>query len=527
MPAVNKIKSLEKILSCWLLNYILKIVSQMKSTKEKLVLKDHLLKSINANIRHQLLAHILSKHIYHLEISQKLNLFEMLADSSLKEIDISKGGQVFVEEVFYLYRVIAMGDFRNLIKLGIICSIKVRVEEKYIPEINSIIYKPLSHMKNLRYLTLREVADSQILQTLGDSCPYLEYLDVKDSWQVKDSGVFSLLVQNPDEVSSLSREELLSYSGPLNPCTNHLTYFGISGTDIETISIILSLVCIPNLCSFGYHTNAASVSNVLLYLRFKKNLNPLNLIELWDDDLTLQELSMLECLCPKLESLHTNEFSLKSLQKVSNLNINSISINCDYKNCSDDLLNFLSVYGLHLTRLHLDNSINFSVNLFLLIDLTPSLKEIYAPLCVAKDDVETLSSKEKWNDLTIANICLVNLKLKYIPELYSEESFLDINDDFITDTLQNDCLQYLEAFSLEKCAFSVVGLNMILENCPELKQIGKLFYWENIVREDLKYLKERISNSNWNLKVILKEEYGLSGFYSYERRIDQECNKRS
>lgn len=523
MPAVNKIKSLENILSCWLLKYILKILSQMKSTKEKLLLKDHFLKSINTNVRHQLISHILDKHIYHLELSQKCNLFEVLADSSLNEIDISKGGPVFVEEVFYLYRVIAMGNFKNLTKLGIICSIKVMVEEKYIPDVNSIIYKPLSHMKNLRYITLREVADSQILQTLGNSCPNLEYLDVKDSWLVKDSGIFSLIVQNPDEISNLSQEEILSYSGPLNLCTNHLTFLGISGTDIGTISIILSLLCLPNLCSFGCHTNAASVSNVLLFLRSKKNLNPLKLIELWDDDLTYQELNMLECLCPKLENLHTNEFSLKSLQKV-NLNINKITINCDYKNCSNELLNFLSFYGLHLTCLHLDNGINFSVNLFLLIDLTPSLKQISAPLCVEKEDIDALSKKEKWNVLTIADVCvnsilclkfffifspnLVSLKLKYIPEKYSGESFLDINDDFIIDTLQNDCLQYLEVFSLEKCAFSVVGLSLLLENCPRLKQIGKLFYWENVLKEDLKLLKERIIKSNWDLKVILKEEYG-------------------
>lgn len=515
MPAIKNVLTLEEININFIEKLLYKCINDTKYSKHKLVFREYLIRNLSASLRQKLLSKICKIHIYQLDTNKKCQFLELLGDTTTICINIAGSGSLFIEDVFFLYRTVLMSNFKNLCKFGIDCNMRNLSDRKYIDDVNSIIYKPLTELKNLRWITLKGLGEPILLSTLGSSCPYLEYLDVSDSILVNDASIAGLLLKNPEELNTLSTKDLVKYNGLLNSCSSHLSFLGISGTDVSTSSIILSLLFLPKLYSYGGYLDQSSICEVLIHLQSTVDFKCSNLTELWEDNLSVKQVDILSKLCPALCSLNTSIASLSSLHSIINFSVDSLTLDCDFKDIEWALINFIYYNGSYIKCLLLENSINTKINLVDILEYAPSLVEVCMPLYISDEPNKDL---KKWVHLKKCTIeinsidclkhfllqspLLSDVTLKFVPVDYATETSDSINDTFILDILNSGALKHLESLRINDCGIGLLGLETLIEKCSELKYIEKVFYWKNLSAKDLEYLQHKIKLSNWDLEII-------------------------
>ncbi|XP_042859536.1 uncharacterized protein LOC122245676 [Penaeus japonicus] len=453
--------------------------------------------------------------MYKWSLSSKCSILEVLGDTSTQCIDFTKGGYAYVDEVWQFYRSLNITKVINLTRLGIVCRLKTVSDKKYVPDINSTFYRAFSQMKNLRWVTLKGVADKTFLLTMGTNCPHLEYLNIAESLKIDDEAIANLLIRDTSSAESQRSQQVGVHHIPMNLCVNSLKMVCISETNVTLTSVGMLLHFVPNLESFGGDIHAGSVCSVMKDLHLKEGHKSFKLQELWDARILPQHASLLNVVCPHLTRLNTDASSLGSLKSLSS--ITSLTLSLYYQNFENDIYEYLLENGEKLKELILVDHINCYLDLSWLVELAPNLEHLEASVRL-DEGLEVL----KWPSLKTAQLTvessrvlltflssayeLTDLDITFVREPY-QETFECINDDLIIYALIEDGLKKLQKLKISECAIGLKGIDCLLLHCPDLTYLAPLAFWHGLCSQDLHSLVQRIKENNWQLKLIMRTDW--------------------
>ncbi|XP_071519901.1 uncharacterized protein [Panulirus ornatus] len=513
MPPVRVISSLMETCSEWVWRWLHRCLNHQASPPERLRQRKYVLTTLNSNIRQKLLKRILCIHMYDVPMASKCMLLELLADRNTHWVDLTQGGYAYIDEIFHLYRTLNLGLLVGLTRLGFICNVKMKNDQKYLPDVNSTFYRLLNQMRHLQWVRLSGVADRNMLATLGVNCHSLQHVDVSGSMRVDDMALAALILKDPIVVEGQSQEQVATHQLPTNSCCATLNFVCISETQVSMMSALLLLRYVPNLTSFGGYVEAGSLSAVLQLLQPQEGVEQYKLTHLWEDRILPAQASLLKVACPHLTTLITCESSLASLPHLQPLT--TLTLDLDFRGCASDIYSGLQMQGDTLKELRFLKSINCPLDLAWLMELTPNLEWIECNLYI-----EEGYQMPTWRLLKVASVIvssskvvlallthtpeLRNLSLTFLPEPY-QETFECINDDLILNTTLAGGLTRLEHLRITDCAITMWGVQCLLLHCQQLTHIAAFSSWKNISQHDIRTLQSQVQENNWQLNLVYHE----------------------
>lgn len=242
----------------------------------------------------------------------------------------------------------------------------------------------LLSMKNLRSLTLRNIANDSVLQVVGKSCPKLVILDIACSRQVSDVGLKQLLLQvelrdkvtHPavQESTSWSRLKtllsklklkssktekhkhgvLLEYCERRNLLCDTLRVLNVANTNVTSAGVLLALVHVPRLESLAEYNHMGRVVEIMN--RGEAGLKaPFSLTQARSSRTTPTRLELLAQACPRVEKLHISEphhppEALRLFSYVTSLSVHSIPAQTQWL---EGFYDYLRTNGKNLHELNL------------------------------------------------------------------------------------------------------------------------------------------------------------------------------
>ncbi|CAL4123093.1 unnamed protein product [Meganyctiphanes norvegica] len=512
MPPFVKIKSLYTITLDWFEKHLLILARTQNGPAVRMKRRKFLAENVSYHCRQMILNRILDISKYKCMYNYKLTLLEMLADENTIAVDFSKSGSMYIDDLFQLYRVLFMSKIINIFRLGINVDMP-EIDRKYLGEINIKMYKMLTYMRNLRWVTLNSIANLAMIRTLGAYAHHLEYLDVSRSYNIFDDAAPGLLIIEKIDIEQFSEAELIRLQVKTTPCANKLKYICFSETFLGTKGAIIFLKYAPNLRSLGGPSNGFSTSELVSWVQPPGKLLKLNLVSLNDGRLLRKNAENIPLFCPDLEEVSISASSIPSLVLLQP--ISKLTIDMDYKAWADDIWNYIWARGEFLKELILQSNINGPIELGWFVDVTPNLEVLTACLeCHYPSDYFG-----NWDQLKTADIvvrtskCLMNFTL-HAPNLENlniwfeppiryikSDEYKCINDDLFVVIVIEGGLRKLKKLIINKCSIGPAGVECLLLNCPDLSCLGYLREWENFTEEDIEKLKARAIVSNWELDL--------------------------
>ncbi|XP_027227437.2 uncharacterized protein [Penaeus vannamei] len=515
MPPHKPILSLTNTCIEWVLAWLCTRLNVQGSLKERLQQREYVTTHLTSNIRQRLINITFQKHMYKWSLSFKCLMLEVLGDTSTQCIDFTEGGYAYVDEVWQFYRSLNVTKIINLTRLGIVCKIRTESDKKYLPDINNTFYGAFNQMKNLRWVTLKGVANKTFLLTLGINCPHLEHLNVAQSPRIDDEAIANLIVRDTSSAESQRSVQVGVQHIPTNLCANSLKMICVSETNVTLASVGILLHFVPNLESFGGDIHAGSLCNVINDLHLKEGHKSFKLQELWDARILPQQASLLKVVCPQLTRLGTDASSLGSLEDLSS--ITSLTLSLYYQNFENDIYDYLLENGEKLKELILVDHINCYLDLSWLTELTPNLEHLEATVGL-EEELEVL----KWPSLKTARLTMESsrvllafltnatevrdLDITFVRAPY-QETFECINDDLIICAVIEDGLKKIQKLKISECAIGLKGIDCLLLHCPDLCYLAPLAFWHGLYNQDLHSLMQRIKENNWQLKLIMRTDW--------------------
>ncbi|XP_042862830.1 uncharacterized protein LOC122247559 isoform X1 [Penaeus japonicus] len=515
MPPYKTILSLTDICTKRVLDLLYEGIRVSAPPQERKKQHSYVTSTLNSNIRQHLINVIFQQPLHKQTFTCKCMLLEMLGDCSTQTIDFSQVGSVYIDEVWHFYRTLTIGLMINLMKLGLACNLRKKMDEKFLLDVNTSLYRVFNQMKNLRWVTLIGVADRTLLESLGTNCIHLEYLNVNESSKVNDDAIARLLLKDPELIEDQSEETLCFQDIQTNPCASNLKMVGVSVTNVSLTSVFVLLYYVPKLESLGGPIQAGSIGSILKHLDPEDGSRFLNLNELWEAKIRPCQASLLNMMCPNLTCLTCDASSLDSLHIISS--ISALTLKLCFREYVDDIYNYLLGSGQNLKKLILVDHINCGLDLSWLIELTPNLEYLEATL-IREDGAEIAewhflksakvtvqSSKVTLALLTHAPV-LADLDITFVMEPY-QETFVCINDDLIINAVVDGGLTNLQKLRISECAVSMKGIDCLLLHCPGLTYLAPLSFWHGVSLQDLHALRQRVKERNWVLKIVMRVDW--------------------
>ncbi|XP_047489277.1 uncharacterized protein LOC125039419 isoform X2 [Penaeus chinensis] len=515
MPPHKAILSLTNTCIEWVLDWLFTSLKLQGSLKERLQQREYVTTHLTSNIRQRLINITFQQHMYKWSLSHKCLMLEVLGDTSTQCIDYTESGYAYVDEVWQFYRSLNVIKIINLTRLGVVCRIKTESDKKYLPDINNTLYRAFDQMKNLRWVTLKGVADKTFLLSMGTNCPHLEKLNVAQSPRIDDEAVANLIIRNASPAEGQKSVQVGVQHIPTNLCANSLKMVCVSETNVTLASVGILLHFVPNLESFGGDIHAGSLCCVINNLHLKEGHKSFKLQELWDARILPQQASLLNVVCPQLTRLSTDASSLGSLENLSS--ITSLTLSLYYQNFENDIYDYLLENGEKLKELILVDHINCYLDLSWLTELAPNLEHLVATVSL-EEGREVL----KWPSLKTAQLSVESsrvllalltsitevrdLDITFVREPY-QETFECINDDLIICAVTEDGLKKLQKLKICECAIGLKGIDCLLLHCPDLCYLAPLAFWHGLINEDFHSLVQRIKENNWQLKLIMRADW--------------------
>ncbi|KAG7157551.1 uncharacterized protein LOC121879948 isoform X2 [Homarus americanus] len=518
MPPLRKLGSLTEICLECVWRWLHRCVGPAATTRNGRRLQtQYLVSALNSSLRQRLLI-IICNIKTELLMESKCKLLQALGDNSTQWIDFSGSGSVFYDEIMRLYNTLCVANIYNLTRLGVVCDMKSRIDQKYISAVNSTFYWPLRKMSNLRWLTLGGVADGTILEILGANCHHLQYLDVSHSLKVDNDAVAAFLLKDPGAIQGWNPQQVGHQELPTSttPCCTTLNQVCVSGTQVSMMGAVLLLRHVPQLRSLGGYIHDCSICQVIEILQPEGGVTQYKLNHLWDAIIRPRHTSLLNATCPSITAVTTCQASLPVLYLLQPLE--SLSVDVDFRHCTEALYDYLVVRGDTLRQLILTNSVYYPLDLACLIQFTPRLERVEATVTVKQEDINF----PVWTTLKVASVKVENsasilallthtpdlrdLDLAFLEGIYTEETYESISDDLLLQILTGGGLKTLEKLRISRCMISRKGVNYLLLACPNLHYLAPLIFWPNVSLVDVEKLRARATQNNWVLRIVMRSD---------------------
>ncbi|XP_053637829.1 uncharacterized protein [Cherax quadricarinatus] len=517
MPPVKKLNTLRDMSMERVWRWLFQCVRcPLASGNHRIPLRKYLLSSLCPLLRQRLLTLIFNVKRSKLFIDTKCKLLQVLGDDTTHYVDFTQGGSAFIEEMMHFYNALNVASLFNLTRLGAICDVRHKTDQRYISTINKTFYLSLEKMRNLRWLTLGGICDTIVMKILGTNCRHLQHLDISDSLTVNDEGVAALVLSNSQALQGLNPQEIGRQTLPLNPCCSTLSFVCVSGTQVGGIGAALLLHCLPGLTSLGSYPITCSLTRVIELLQPEEGLRQFKLNKMWDADILPHQATLLSIACPDVTAIFTHEASLPSLHFL--FPFEYLSVDIDFKYSVNSLYNYLVIRGETLKQLILVDSINCPLDLTWLVELTPNLERIEATL-----EVKHMAVTQNWNVLSVAtvtvdsSITIINLltrtpnlrslELTFLESMGNEETYRCINDELLLRILTAGGLKKVEKLKISQCMISTYGLDCLLQYCPDLQYLAPLVCWPNITRYEVDKLLAKTAENNWLLRIVMRTDW--------------------
>lgn len=425
-----------------------------------------------------------------------------------------------------------------------------------------LLRSALLNMRNLKSLTLRNIANDAVLQVVGKTCPKLIVLDVSCSMQVTDIGLKQLLLQvelrdkitntNYDDIHNNYQQQqqqqqeepttwsklkiiiskfkvkknhkshknypgtvLLEYYETKNNICNTLKILNVANTGVTSGGVLLALAHVPNLESLADYNHMGRVVEIMN----KGVINiatPFNLIQARSSRTTSSRLELLSQTCPRIEKLHISEphHSPKYLclfKNITSLSIHSIPAKCHWIN---EFYDYIKVNGQCLKELNL--RVTQSEETPLKLDLRQIYLHCQSLITLTNDgasvvwldgtEPSSLCSLKKIHLGRTVTAMTIEKIIKYSPALVSihVHSCFDITNSHIESFIKNSLNCFVENLS---CFYiyeaNKLTANIVLDmfkHCKRLKKIGNLANW-GLDCEGIKIIKKTLAQDNLNVEL--------------------------
>ncbi|XP_011306680.1 uncharacterized protein [Fopius arisanus] len=401
----------------------------------------------------------------------------------------------------------------------------------------------LQSMRNLRSLTLRNIANDSVLQVIGKSCPKLVVLDVACSMQVTDMGLNNLLLQIElrDKVATYpsssetswsklkaiiskfksrkrieKRERqgiLLEYCERKNLLCNTLKILNVANTSVTSAGVLLALAHVPHLESLADYNHMGRVVEIMNrgVIQLK---TPFNLTQARSSRTTTARLELLSQTCPRLEKIFISEplhppEALRLFPYVTCLSLQSVPARKEWLSGFYDYLrtNGHRLRDLAVRITETDNPVQLDLRqVFQHCPNLVSLSKTGAGVVwLSGQDPQPLRKLRRIQlGRTVTASALLKI-LRLSPGLSSlhVHSCFDLTNGHLEGLLSDDnCLiNSLNCFYVyEASKISVDVVLKILKSCGRLRKIGNLSNW-GLDCDGVKILRETLVGANLDVDL--------------------------
>lgn len=290
---------------------------------------------IKSNLHHNIKEELLFQY----NLWQKpynLNYMKFLIDCTLNKLVLNEclssrvmSGVDYIEFMKYLHG----ENIEHLYNLSLHFKTNYLIETAKLKQGNYHLCQSLNNgmARNLTTVVLPYVADNSVLKCLGQHCIHLVYLDISNSWNIDEDGIFNLLFKNPEDlnlpVDVISSEmdppspclldELQVDDEELNPACFTIQEIRIQDTNTSPTNLFIILLTVKNLKSLGGYLYFRSVGDAIVTLKANNPSLKLNLTHLWDAHLPPHKLDTLAQVLPNLMFLSTRVSNLPFKRAVS------------------------------------------------------------------------------------------------------------------------------------------------------------------------------------------------------------------
>ncbi|XP_022920566.1 uncharacterized protein [Onthophagus taurus] len=422
----------------------------------------------------------ISMNAFMTEMNVVVSLTEVVLNHRLRHIDFSLWPKI-MRYVLYknLYKLSGM----EVLNLGS-CTGGWRTSDH-----DRFILQGIGNMKNLKSLCLCFDCTDGVIQIIGENCPNLQCLDVTSSGSVTDRCVSSLL-----------------------KCTE-LRELQLYRTSITVGGFAEILINLTKLQDIGRYDEIGNVIRYI-YTNYPK-CRPLGLKKFQTRDLITENLRLLVELFPKIESIslfHDEQFSdltvLTALDNLKDLKLLSCNFYTDY------LKQLMEIKGQNLTSLHLEHVEEIDLDaIFALSKFCPQLKSLVLYNCDFLDQLVPSNSiniirpfKHLERLFWVVDCARIHLEVLLMNAVNIKYVHLGSS----TGITHNSIVKIISAGSFKKLEelrilysvdMNLKTVNLLLENCPNLKVLSELESWQGLSFDELKTLRSNIASSNFNLDI--------------------------
>uniref|UniRef100_T1HI11 Uncharacterized protein n=1 Tax=Rhodnius prolixus TaxID=13249 RepID=T1HI11_RHOPR len=461
-------------------------------------------------------------NMYSSNILDVLDIIELLADSSIKQLQIMQtsmpGG--LTHAGCFSGQLFSKIDSANIIGLH---KLIVKIEP-----LSSVFHCALLRglAANLRVLTLHNAADNQSLKIIGKYATHLTNLDITSSWIVDDVGICDLLLKDATNFITAHLVDLdncepraihaLSLFPPsqINKTCETLCEVKIQDTNTSSISVLLLLM---------------NIGDAVISVQSRENApESLSLTELWDTQLPFEKLTKISRYLPRLTTLYTRAACLLPEPNIVPA-LTNLTADFDFVQYGPQFYRFLSFNGSTVRRLVLIDQV-YSLDLENIAEYCPLLEEL-----TAKVSVE--------NVITASPVCLKNLKVAKVRiasastftwlmkksdnilhlEVLLERDYMEtimFEDDVIMQIIEDNprslkSIRYLSIHMFwnpryQNYIISCGNLTIdtayaLCAACDSLNVIGELHTWFQVSNKDVLTMAEHIKKSNWNVRLRYRD----------------------
>ncbi|XP_073986169.1 uncharacterized protein [Rhodnius prolixus] len=487
-------------------------------------------------------------NMYSSNILDVLDIIELLADSSIKQLQImqtSMPGGLTHAGCFsgQLFSKIDSANIIGLHKLIVKVHVDLHSNTSQIEPLSSVFHCALLRglAANLRVLTLHNAADNQSLKIIGKYATHLTNLDITSSWIVDDVGICDLLLKDATNFITAHLVDLdncepraihaLSLFPPsqINKTCETLCEVKIQDTNTSSISVLLLLMFAKSLKSLGGFLYFRNIGDAVISVQSRENApESLSLTELWDTQLPFEKLTKISRYLPRLTTLYTRAACLLPEPNIVPA-LTNLTADFDFVQYGPQFYRFLSFNGSTVRRLVLIDQV-YSLDLENIAEYCPLLEEL-----TAKVSVE--------NVITASPVCLKNLKVAKVRiasastftwlmkksdnilhlEVLLERDYMEtimFEDDVIMQIIEDNprslkSIRYLSIHMFwnpryQNYIISCGNLTIdtayaLCAACDSLNVIGELHTWFQVSNKDVLTMAEHIKKSNWNVRLRYRD----------------------
>ena len=346
-------------------------------------------------------------------------------------------------------------------------------------EISEERFSVVIGLKEVSYLNY---CTNEFLDVIAISCPEIKVLNLRGSKKVDNSSVGGILRLQSLEFLDISSSSINS-NGYETLLIGLANVKNISWAD--PIESIINNIPVENLSKIT-QVDVKIVTTESLCLQCP-NISELK-ISFCGQTVDLGRLYELKC----LKKLHLYEFEMQPNNGYELLHLSGENL---------EELKFERVKDLDCARI-----IVSCTNLKKM-----SIEDCHLHMSRRRGIVETMSHFKNLEILKIVSAKNTDAYYTYIYYYKNLQNFkayniTEMDDIFINGIVRNGGFRNLVSFKTKGCPLGVRTIELLMENCEQLCEIGYIRFWDNIDPGAIKILQDKLGTKNIALKLVFRQE---------------------